>query len=485
MPIFKKDNNVKLLNNINLLLIFYSIISIIIIFSLRLFYPYQLEWMEGGEIEHIVRILEGKNIYSQPTLEFIPYIYTPLFYYIGVVFVKIFGINFFSTRLISVLSFLLILILTYWVAHRYTKDRFWSLVSVGLLCLSYSTTGFWFDLARVDTLANLFMLLSFFFITYEKSKQSLLSSLFAFCAFYTKQSFFAIHIFLLLGLLIQNRRLFFQHFFLYFTLILLSTIFETIKSDGWYIFWNFTLPATHHWIWSRILTFWTVDILPFYSIALALIISFVLSERRKIFEDTNIYLFLFLFGTVFSSYLLRLHYGGYLNVLIPLVISVSIVFPIISFKFQQNLNNKSGDLLFGTLLLLQFALLIYDFRTPIPTEKDRKDIEYLLSSFSKVDGEVYLMGYNYIQRYIGKKSFPHYVLVNDLLTSNSKEKENFKDELINALKSKKFSAIVLDNDLSLDYLDEYYYKSEKFFFHRVFNTKENSVRKEVVWLPKQ
>ncbi len=485
MPIFTVENNVKLLHNINLLLIFYSIVTIFVVFSIRLFYPYQLEWMEGGEIEHIIRILEGKSIYPKPTLEFIPYIYTPLFYYIGVVFVKIFGISFFSTRLISILSFLPILILAYCVTYRYTKDRFWSLVSLGILCFSYSTTGFWFDLARVDTLANLFMLLSFVFIIFEKPKEDLLSALFAFCAFYTKQSFLAIHIFLLLGLLIRNRKLFFQHSSLYFMLILISTIFETIKSDGWYIFWNFTLPANHYWIWSRVLTFWTVDILPFYSIALALIIAFVLSEKWKIFEDKNLYLFLFLLGTVFCSYLLRLHYGGYLNVLIPMVIAISLVFPIISFKFQQSLNSKSGNLLIGSLLLLQFVLLIYDFRTPIPTERDRRDIEYLLSSFSNVDGEVYFMGYNYVQRYIGKKSYPHYVLINDLLITNLKEKENFKSEFINALKTKKFSAIILDNGLSLDYLDEYYYKSESFFNHRVFNTKENSIRKEVVWLPKQ
>jgi hypothetical protein len=147
-------------------------------------------------------------------------------------------------------------------------------------------------------------------------------------------------------------------------------------------------------------------------------------------------------------------------------------------------NSKNIQTILLTLVLVQFCLLIYDFRTPIPTQKDKGEIEYLLNNFKETQGDVYLMGYNFVQRYIGKRDFPHYVLVNDLLIANVKEKESFEREFIDSLKTHKFSAILLDDDLTLKHLDKYYYKTDKFFYHRVFNTK-NVFRKEVVWLPKQ
>ena len=37
----------------------------------RWFYPYALEWMEGGMLNHAARIAEGNGIYVEPSVEFI------------------------------------------------------------------------------------------------------------------------------------------------------------------------------------------------------------------------------------------------------------------------------------------------------------------------------------------------------------------------------------------------------------------------------
>lgn len=49
----------------------------------RLPHPYQLEWMEGGSVEHVRRILSGDPLYPEPAIEFVPFIYTPLYFYVG------------------------------------------------------------------------------------------------------------------------------------------------------------------------------------------------------------------------------------------------------------------------------------------------------------------------------------------------------------------------------------------------------------------
>ena len=45
----------------------------------RIAYPYDLEWMEGGMLHHALRIQTGHGIYNAPSIDFIPYLYTPLY----------------------------------------------------------------------------------------------------------------------------------------------------------------------------------------------------------------------------------------------------------------------------------------------------------------------------------------------------------------------------------------------------------------------
>ena len=45
----------------------------------RFFYPFDLEWMEGGVLTHALRYQQGHDIYAAPSADFIPYLYTPLY----------------------------------------------------------------------------------------------------------------------------------------------------------------------------------------------------------------------------------------------------------------------------------------------------------------------------------------------------------------------------------------------------------------------
>ncbi|MHC4458094.1 MAG: hypothetical protein ACYS0I_13605, partial [Planctomycetota bacterium] len=62
--------------------ILYLAVYLILVF-LRIQFPFELEWMEGGSVHQIERILEGKKLYVSPSLEFVPYIYPPLYFYVS------------------------------------------------------------------------------------------------------------------------------------------------------------------------------------------------------------------------------------------------------------------------------------------------------------------------------------------------------------------------------------------------------------------
>lgn len=49
----------------------------------RIRYPFAIEWVEGNTFLHVLRVLQGKPIYVAPSYDFIPMIYTPLYYYVS------------------------------------------------------------------------------------------------------------------------------------------------------------------------------------------------------------------------------------------------------------------------------------------------------------------------------------------------------------------------------------------------------------------
>src|SRR5437016_3916319 len=57
--------------------------------------------MEGGSVDVIGRVLARLPLYTAPSADYVPYIYTPLYYVVGALFAKAFHLDFFSARLVS------------------------------------------------------------------------------------------------------------------------------------------------------------------------------------------------------------------------------------------------------------------------------------------------------------------------------------------------------------------------------------------------
>ncbi|MCX5741798.1 MAG: hypothetical protein NT062_04770 [Proteobacteria bacterium] len=123
--------------------------------SHRVFYPYDLEWMEGGVLVHAQRIRDGLGIYAPPSRDFIPYLYTPLYPTI----IALFGPSYAIGRLISVGALLgLVGTGTASMIGRRHQHRSYGPVlagaalAFGLFAAVYPFTKAWYDLVRADTL---------------------------------------------------------------------------------------------------------------------------------------------------------------------------------------------------------------------------------------------------------------------------------------------------------------------------------------------
>ncbi|HEY0193678.1 MAG TPA: hypothetical protein VGC42_21325 [Kofleriaceae bacterium] len=122
----------------------------------RIGYHYDLEWMEGGLLHHADRIKRGMGIYVPPNVDFIPYLYTPLYPALLAMLGKPFGITYVLGRSVSVLALAGIAGTTIVSFVRARASHLGvaagAVLALGLFAACYPYVEGWYDLVRADTL---------------------------------------------------------------------------------------------------------------------------------------------------------------------------------------------------------------------------------------------------------------------------------------------------------------------------------------------
>jgi hypothetical protein len=123
----------------------------------RLTYPYDLEWMEGGMLHHAMRIHDGRGIYTPPSIDFIPFLYTPLYPSLLALFSGVFGISYTVGRVVSLLSLLGTMASAFFHlgSRRHEHARLGPAIAgtvfgLGLFAAAYPYMEGWYDLVRAD-----------------------------------------------------------------------------------------------------------------------------------------------------------------------------------------------------------------------------------------------------------------------------------------------------------------------------------------------
>jgi hypothetical protein len=122
----------------------------------RIAYPYDLEWMEGGLLHHALRIHQAQGIYVAPSVDFIPYLYTPLYPTLIALFGGPFGISYLLGRAISVIGLAGIAAVSL-ASLAGPRGRLPGptaagfALALGLFAAFYPYVEGWYDLVRADT----------------------------------------------------------------------------------------------------------------------------------------------------------------------------------------------------------------------------------------------------------------------------------------------------------------------------------------------
>jgi len=430
------------------------VVTYLFLAIVHLRYPFELEWMEGGAVDHVRHILAGNRLYAHPSIEFVPFIYTPLYFYVSAAVSKLFGVGFFSLRLVSVVSSIGCLAVIARFVHRETGSRLAACLAAGLFAGTYRESTAFMDIARVDSLALVLYLLGLYALRFREGMPGRLIAVgFFLLSFLTKQSMLvavaplAVHALFADG---WKRGLAFG--VALFGLIGLSVLGLDLLHGGWFRYYAFFLPSQHPRVAAMWVDYWIDDL--FAPLAISFVAAlYWFGASGPSARLSRLFWFFAAGGALATSWGGRLHAGGWPNVLMPAFAVLAILFGLgvaEALAAARRASEEGRARLQATVLgvvALQLACVAYDPRPLLPTLADRKAGEAFIEALSKVEGEVWMPAHGHLASLAGKRTFAHEMAMQDILgIGGGPAGKALAAEIRKTLADKRFAAVVPDTD---------------------------------------
>lgn len=169
----------------------WAVIALVLgVMVLRVGFPLELEWMEGGVLHQAHRFAHGQALYPPPSSDFVPFLYTPLFAIVLGTLGKMLGIGYGLGRVLSIVSSVAIGWAIWTAVAGEGKPKAHRIAAVGLFGAGYVFTFRWLDLARPDTMAMALCVWALVLLRHSKGshRKAALAGLLMALSFWTKQT---------------------------------------------------------------------------------------------------------------------------------------------------------------------------------------------------------------------------------------------------------------------------------------------------------
>lgn len=448
-----------------------AVITFAVIAGQRVAYPFELEWMEGALVDHAARVAAGEPLYCAPTPEHVPFLYAPLLFWLGAGLMTLGFDGLFALRLVgAACSIGVVMLVGHWV-RKETGRLAPGLVASGLFLAGYGWVHWWLDLGRNDSPFTLAMLGCGYLLRHGGRRRWIPAAALAVIAILAKQSAVMWLPAIGVGALIHDWRCGLRFGIAGVLGIAAALGLMHLLSDGWSTFYLFEMPSHHGILGEKKLGFWTQDLLPIYPLLALGLIGFVCACREGRARDA-LFLAAVGGGGLVTSWLSRMHVGGFDNVLLYGFAAACVLGPI----------GARGRVL-PALLIAQFGLLFWIQFAPgrlaiaLPSDAHRRAHEELARFVAAQPGDVFMPGHGLVTARAGKPACAHGQAIFDLmqvlpklpsglmdlsvLTDEARLAAlgpraaaalvSFRDGMLQAMIGKRYSAIVLDEQIGPAY----------------------------------
>jgi hypothetical protein len=427
------------------------------LFAGRAGFPLDLEWMEGGMLVHAQRIAAGQGIYVKPSLDFVPYLYTPLYPALLALLSFVFPLGYLLGRLVSLLAFFVALVLFGMLvageARGMARSRRLLAALVGLVGAAavvavFAFTGGFFDLVRSDSLLLALEALALWLVLRGQTwKSAAAAGLVIAAAFFTKQTASIIGVGLGMGLLIVNWR----RALVYggaAAVTLAAGIGLLIKtSDGWFWTYIFKLHQSHAYRWGAVPAVVLPETLkhlwPVFSVLIVATVALACTRKLR---RTDIILWLAaLAGEVGAAVGFSTQWA-FSNAYIPAVFFPVLAASVLSGRLLLHALDSRRWLIAVPACAVLLGLAWQNQHIPrpklaawLPQPSDRLAAGRLLDRLRSMPGDLFIPFHTYYGALVGKRTFVHRMGVRDVGVGLGRP-----EGLDQALQAQFFSAIVLD-----------------------------------------
>ncbi|QDV06879.1 hypothetical protein Poly30_23960 [Planctomycetes bacterium Poly30] len=434
-----------------LLLLVAAIGSIALLFvavAQRIGVPFALEWQEPAMLEHALRVQSGEPLYVEPGVTFAPFPYPPLFHWVGAAMCELAGPSLLALRLVSVLGLVAVfaaLIGSFrWVA---------GVAAAGWFAALWGWTGFWLDVARVDSLALGLGAVGFALVLAVEKRDSTgdsgsgrwfaaFAGVASAMAVLTKQTQLGLAVALLAALLVraQTRRAGVAYLVAFVAVLGPTVLWLDRSSSGWFLWTTVDLLRGSPFHGPAVLGFWIESAVPFGLPIVLGLLPMVLRDHGRPGPALSPGLLLGCGALSASAWAARAHEGGFDNTLLPVALASAFACGAILRDLGQRDRARwlaSGLTVGATLLMVPLPWGV------IPTDRDREAYEEAVARLDAIAGEDAV--WQPVSALPSTRSgFVHKMAIVDLAKSHeTDEAARLLASLREALQEQRFSAIVL------------------------------------------
>ncbi len=454
----------------------------------RFAYPYDLEWMEGGVLHGSHRIAEGDGLYPPPSVDFIPFLYTPLYPGLVAVLGSIFGLSYQLGRAISVLALcgiawtVIAQGLTASPAHR-PAGLAGALIGLGLFAAGYPFVEGWYDIVRGDTLFLLMVTTSVYALTrwaradegpWAQVRIAAIGAILG-LSFFCKQT--GVMYVLAAGpiILAYNwRRVPALVGGAAFVGLGGSWLMQR-TTGGWFWTYVYEIHQAHDWNKDRFWKSFDLILLHFRGATMIIVVALCVVVacavlRRKLPQPARAFLlwtYMYAVSTLvgalgwgtefahFNAYMPALLHGGIAaGMAIPTVLACAtellradIPLPNTEPDTRRIAATWAAAALCAMVIGRDLVDTRWNPRAFIPTARDRQAGDELIATLRALPGEVWVPSHPWYAHLAGKRMYVHRMGVKDVTVRKPRPIRG----LDRAIAEKRFDAIVLDNrDLHLE-----------------------------------
>ena len=417
----------------------------------RITHPFCLEWMEGAMVDHVARVTEGERIYVPPSLQFVPFVYPPVFYWLSAAMAVVTGLGFLPLRIVSVLATLGTIACVVGFVRREGAGWRASMVAGALFAGTFPLSGFYFDVGRVDALSVCFALGSAYMARFGRGFSAVVgAALLLTLAYHTKQSSLVLGLPMIVYLMRVDRRRGLWFVGVLGGLVLGTSIVLDTVHEGWFGYYTHRVVSGHAVAWEHVVPFVRGEILYPFGLALAVGSWVFLSRTPTGRENARLFHGLLFAGLLVMAGLGRVHTGGWINVLMPLHAGIAILVGLglhAARSDGEGTGRRAGQ--FVTLMVVvQLGVLLWDPRPSIPTEGDRAAGRTWLDRVRSVPGPVWTTHRGHLTWLAGKDRHAHMMAMHDVMRSNADfggAKSRLTADVEGAISSGRFDLVVMDN----------------------------------------